>query len=69
MNTFGHEEPQEYSGQRLNDMREETSDDEQLSDMDVDNVNADDSDCEEVHLSEFDTEYESENDDNVRENL
>ena len=30
--------------------------------MDVDDVNADDSDCEEVQLPEFDPEYESEDD-------
>ena len=46
--------------QRLNEMREETSDDEQLSDMDVDGVNADDSDWEEVQLPEFDPETDRE---------
>ena len=37
-------------------MREETSNDEQLSDMDVDIVNADNSDHKEVQLPEFDPE-------------
>ena len=62
VNALGHEEQQEYNRQRLNEMREETSDDEQLSDMDVDGVNADDSDCEEVQLPEFDPETDSEDD-------
>ena len=39
-------------------MREETSND----DMDVDDANADDSDCEEVQLPEFDPDYETEDD-------
>ena len=43
-------------------MRVVTSDYKQLSDMDVDDVNADDSDCEEVQLSEFDPETDSEDD-------
>ena len=62
VNALGQEEQQEYIRRRLNEMREETSDDEQLSDMDVDDVNADDSDCEEVQLPEFDPECESEDD-------
>ena len=53
---------EEYIRQRPNDMREGTSDDEQLSDMDVNDANADDSDCEEMQLPEFDPEYESEDD-------
>ena len=61
VNALGHEEQQEWNA-RLNEMREETSDDEQLSDMDVGGVNADDSDSEEVQLPEFDPETDSEND-------
>ena len=60
VNALGHKEQQEYIRQRLNEMREETSDDEQLSDMDVGGVNADDSDSEEVQLPEFDPETDRE---------
>ena len=61
VNAVGHEQ-QEYIRQRLNYMRKETGNDVQLSDMDVGDVNADDFDCEEVQLPEFDPEYGSEDD-------